>query len=105
VVLRERSEIIDLTAELTDFTETAALVSCLDLVITVDTSVAHLAGALGCPTWVLLPFTPDWRWLLDRDDSPWYPSMRLFRQTETRDYATVLDRVRDELLTLISAKL
>jgi hypothetical protein len=104
-VLRERSEIIDLTAELTDFTETAALISCLDLVISVDTSVAPLAGALGCPTWVLLPFTPDWRWLLDRDDSPWYPSMRLFRQTETRDYAMVLDRVRSELRALTSAKL
>ena len=84
--LRERSDIIDFTAELTDFTETAALVSCLDLVITVDTSVAHLAGALGCPTWMLLPYTPDYRWLLDRDDSPWYPTVRLFRQTETRDY-------------------
>ena len=55
--------------------------SCLDLVITVDTSVAHLAGALGRPTWILLPYTPDYRWLLDRDDSPWYPTARLFRQT------------------------
>jgi ADP-heptose:LPS heptosyltransferase len=80
------------------------LVSCLDLVITVDTSVAHLAGALGCPTWMLLPYTPDYRWLLDRDDSPWYPTMRLFRQSETRDYGEVLDRVRTELLTLISAR-
>jgi tetratricopeptide (TPR) repeat protein len=104
VVLRERSEITDLTADLVDFTETAALISCLDLVITVDTSVAHLAGALGCPTWLLLPFTPDWRWLLDRDDSPWYPSMRLFRQSETREYATVIDRVQSELRTLISTK-
>jgi tetratricopeptide (TPR) repeat protein len=103
-VLRERSEIIDLTADLTDFTETAALVGCLDLVITVDTSVAHLAGAFGCPTWVLLPFTPDWRWLLDRDDSPWYPTMRLFRQTEAGDYSSVLDRVKGELSELISAR-
>ena len=100
-VLRERTDIIDLTAHLTDFTETAALVSCLDLVITVDTSVAHLAGALGCPTWILLPYTPDYRWLLDRDDSPWYPTVRLFRQTETRDYAEVVDRVRIELLRLV----
>jgi tetratricopeptide (TPR) repeat protein len=68
--LLDRSEMIDLTADLTDFAETAALVSCLDLVITVDTSVAHLAGALGCPTWILLPWTPDYRWLLGRDDSP-----------------------------------
>ena len=98
----ERSGIIDLTAHLTDFSETAALVSCLDLIVTVDTSVAHLAGALGRPTWILLPYTPDYRWLLDRDDSPWYPTVRLFRQTETRQYATVLDRVRRELLALIS---
>ncbi|RXH13949.1 tetratricopeptide repeat protein [Bradyrhizobium guangzhouense] len=96
-VLRERRDIIDLTADLTDFTDTAALISCLDLVITVDTSVAHLAGALGRPTWILLPWTPDYRWLLDRTDSPWYASVRLFRQTETRDYESVLDRVRDEL--------
>ena len=72
-VLRERSDIVDLTADLTDFTDTAALICCLDLVITVDTSVAHLAGALGRPTWILLPWTPDYRWLLDRADSPWYP--------------------------------
>jgi ADP-heptose:LPS heptosyltransferase len=80
------------------------LVSCLDLVITVDTSVAHLSAALGRPTWILLPYTPDYRWLLDRDDSPWYPTVRLFRQSETRDYREVFDRVRSELLTLISAK-
>ena len=101
--LLEQSDIVELTTHLTDFAETAALVSCLDLVITVDTSVAHLAGALGRPTWILLPWTPDFRWLLDREDSPWYPTVRLFRQTATRDYAAVLDRVRSELLTLISA--
>jgi tetratricopeptide (TPR) repeat protein len=101
--LLERADIVDLTAHLTDFTETAALMSCLDLVITVDTSVAHLSGALGRPTWILLPYTPDYRWLLDRDDSPWYPTARLFRQSETREYATVLERVRAELLTRISA--
>jgi tetratricopeptide (TPR) repeat protein len=95
--------IVDFTAYLTDFADTAALVNCLDLVITVDTSVAHLAGALGCPTWILLPWTPDYRWLLDRDDSPWYPTARLFRQTETRDYASVLDSVRTELQTLVAA--
>ena len=99
-VLQERGDIIDLTAHLTDFVETAALIRCLDLVITVDTSVAHLAAALGCPTWILLPYTPDYRWLLGRDDSPWYPTVRLFRQSETRDYAEVLDRVRVELLAL-----
>jgi hypothetical protein len=102
--LREQATIVDLTDHLTDFAETAALVSCLDLVITVDTSVAHLAGALGRPTWVLLPYWPDYRWLLDRDDSPWYPTVRLFRQTETREYAEVLDRVRTELQTLVAAR-
>ncbi len=101
--LAERTEIIDLTALLTDFVETAALVSCLDLVVTVDTSVAHLAAALGRPTWILLPFSPDFRWLLDRHDSPWYPSARLFRQDERHDYAVVLERVREELGVLIAA--
>ena len=102
-ILTARTDIVDLTAHLTDFMETAALISCLDLVITVDTSVAHLAGTLGCPTWILLPYKPDFRWLLGRDDSPWYPSLRLFRQTETRDYASVLDRVKAELLTHVAA--
>ncbi|WP_346347439.1 tetratricopeptide repeat-containing glycosyltransferase family protein [Bradyrhizobium sp. dw_411] len=102
--LLERADIIDLTAHLTDFTETAALVSCLDLVITVDTSVAHLAAALGCPTWILLPYTPDYRWLLDRDDSPWYPDARLFRQTKTRDYGEAVGRARDALLPLAFAQ-
>src|SRR6202012_4945867 len=102
--LREATDIVDLTEHLTDFVETAALMSCLDLVITVDTSVAHLAGALGRVAWVLLPYTPDYRWLLDRDDSPWYPTLRLFRQSETRDYGTVLDHVRNELLGLIPAR-
>jgi hypothetical protein len=92
--------IIDLTSELADFNETAALIACLDLVITVDTGVAHLAGALGCPTWILLPWTPDYRWLLNRDDSPWYPTVRLFRQSAARDYAEVLERVRGELVAL-----
>jgi tetratricopeptide (TPR) repeat protein len=96
--------IIDLTADLTDLAATAALVSCLDLVITVDTSIAHLAGALGCPTWVLLPQTPDWRWLLGRDDSPWYPSVRLFRQDARRDYAPVIARVREALQSFLSER-
>jgi ADP-heptose:LPS heptosyltransferase len=100
-VLTQRGDIVDLTGHLTDFVETAALIGCLDLVITVDTSVAHLAGALGCRTWILLPYTPDYRWLLDREDSPWYPTMRLFRQSETREYGSVLDRVRSELKGLI----
>ena len=102
-VLAARSDIVDLTEHLTDFVETSALVACLDLVISVDTSVAHLAAAHGRPTWILLPYTPDFRWLLDRDDSPWYPSARLFRQLEERSYAGVLDRVRRELGAMISA--
>ncbi|MBU6461900.1 MAG: hypothetical protein KGK01_13430 [Bradyrhizobium sp.] len=96
--------VINLAGDIADFADTAALVSCLDLVISVDTSVAHLAGALGCPTWILLPYTPDYRWLLDRDDSPWYPTMRLFRQTESREYTSVLDRVRSELKELILSR-
>jgi tetratricopeptide (TPR) repeat protein len=101
--LLERTDIVDLTGQLSDFAETAALISCLDLVITVDTSVAHLAGALGRSTWILLPYAPDYRWLLDRDDSPWYPTVRLFRQDERRDYASVLARVRVELEREIAA--
>jgi tetratricopeptide (TPR) repeat protein len=95
--------VVDLTQHLTDFTETAALLACLDLVISVDTSVAHLAGTLGVPTWVMLPYTPDFRWLLERDDSPWYPGIRLFRQDENRDYGGVIAHVRDALTILISA--
>jgi tetratricopeptide (TPR) repeat protein/ADP-heptose:LPS heptosyltransferase len=95
--LLERTDVIDLTAHLTDFVETAALVSCLDLVISVDTSVTHLSAALGRPTWTLLPYAPDYRWLLDREDSPWYPSMRLFRQDQRRDYAHVIEHVSAEL--------
>lgn len=102
--LRERSDIIDWTAGLTNYSETVALLRCLDLVITVDTSVAHLAATLGLPTWILLPYTPDFRWLLGRDDSPWYPTVRLFRQTETRDYGEVLDRVRRELHSFVVDK-
>jgi tetratricopeptide (TPR) repeat protein len=102
--LLEHTKIVDLTADLTDFAETAALVSCLDLVISVDTSVAHLAGALGRPTWILLPHTADYRWLLDREDSPWYPTARLFRQSKSREYASVLERVRTELSARIAAR-
>ena len=102
--LLAKSNIVDLTADLTDFVETAALISCLDVVITVCTSVAHLAATLGRPTWVMLPYLPDWRWLLDRDDSPWYPAVRLFRQDSTRDYARVVEAVRTELETMISGR-
>ena len=73
------------------------MISLLDLVIAVDTGVAHLAGALGRPVWILLPFNAEWRWLADRDDSPWYPSARLFRQPAVDDWDSVIDRVRREL--------
>ncbi len=95
--LQGRTDVIDFTTLLTDLAETAALIACLDVVISVDTGVAHLAATLGRPTWILLPYVPDWRWLLDRDDSPWYPTARLYRQTETRDYASVVDRVQVDL--------
>jgi tetratricopeptide (TPR) repeat protein len=78
---------------LTDFMETAALVSLMDVVITIDTAVAHLACSLGRPTWILLPFVPDWRWLLEREDSPWYPTARLFRQPAIGDWNTVMQEV------------
>jgi hypothetical protein len=101
--LGERSDIVELTEHLADFSDTAALISCLDLVLSVDTSVVHLAGALGARVWTMLPFGPDWRWLLNRDDSPWYQSMRLFRQPKRGDWASVADHVRLELEGLVSA--
>jgi Flp pilus assembly protein TadD len=86
-------KLIDFTPELADFADTAALIENLDLVIAVDTAVAHLAGALGKPVWVLLPYNPDWRWMLEREDSPWYPTMRLFRQRNCGHWAGVIERV------------
>jgi ADP-heptose:LPS heptosyltransferase len=77
------------------------LISKLDLVISVDTSVAHLAGALAKPVWVMLPFLPDWRWLLDREDSPWYPTARLFRQDKSRAWDSVIERVRAALYDFV----
>jgi hypothetical protein len=75
----------------------AAQIATMDLVITIDNSTAHLAGALGVAVWVLLPFAPDWRWLLGRDDSPWYPTMRLFRQAELSNWQSVVEEVRKSL--------
>jgi ADP-heptose:LPS heptosyltransferase len=97
IVLQERSDIIHFGEELKDFSDTAALAANMDLVIAVDTSVAHLAGALAKPVWVLLPFIPDWRWLLDRDDSPWYPTARLFRQDDSRRWDGAVARLRAAL--------
>jgi ADP-heptose:LPS heptosyltransferase len=86
-----------LGGDLRDFADTAAVVAQLDLVIAVDTAVAHLAGALGKPVWILLPFVPDWRWGLDRERTPWYGTARLFRQTRRGDWEGVLARVAAEL--------
>jgi hypothetical protein len=91
---------LDFTNELRDFAETAALVENLDLVISVDTSVAHLAGALAKPTFVLIPRVPDFRWMLDRDDSPWYPTMRLFRQRVADDWSAPVAAVTEALKSL-----
>ena len=86
-------EIIDLTGDIHDFADTAAFIANLDLVITIDTAVAHLAGALGARTWVVLPYTAEWRWLCRREESPWYPTMRLFRQPSQGDWPSVMDHV------------
>ena len=89
--------LFDFTAELNDFADTAALIANLDLVITIDSAVAHLAGAMGKPVWVLLPFAPDWRWMLEREDSSWYPTMRLFRQAVRGDWNTPVGRMGERL--------
>lgn len=98
------TDVIDLAPLLSDFAETAAAVAALDLVISVDTSVAHLAGALGRPVWVLLPYALDWRWLRDRADSPWYPTMRLFRQEKPMAWDGVLARTAGELARLAAGE-
>lgn len=89
--------LIDFTGHIQDFEDTAALITCLDLVITIDSAVAHLAGSLAIPTWVLLPFAPDWRWLLERSDSPWYPATRLFRQPRPGAWSGVIAEVTGQL--------
>jgi tetratricopeptide (TPR) repeat protein len=96
-VLQGRTDILHFGDELKDFADTAALISNLDLIISVDTSVVHLAGALGKPVWVLLPFIPDWRWLLDREDSPWYPTVRLFRQDDSCGWDNVIASIHAAL--------
>ena len=90
--------------ESVDFAETASALTHLDLVITVDTAVAHLAGALGCPVWILLPYVADWRWLVDCEDSPWYPTARLFRQTASMDWNSVVQRVAGCLAGVIAER-
>lgn len=96
--LASRADLRDAGAELNDFADTAALIELMDLVVTVDTSVAHVAGAMGKPLWILLPFNPhDWRWMLDREDSIWYPTARVFRQPADGDWSSVVSRVNGEL--------
>ncbi|WP_395059003.1 tetratricopeptide repeat protein [Polaromonas sp.] len=101
-VLQSRPDLLHLGDALVDFSDTAALCALLDGMVCVDTSVAHLAGALGRPVWLLLPTNPDWRWLLDRPDSPWYPSIRLFRQAVPGQWGDVLLGVRQALIGLSS---
>ncbi len=88
---------LDVSDRLADWQDTADLIAGLDLVIAVDTAVAHLAGALGRPVWMLNRFDTCWRWLREREDTPWYPTMRIFRQTAKGDWAGVMDRVRAAL--------
>jgi Flp pilus assembly protein TadD len=94
--------VINFGDEFEDFSDTAGVIENLDLIISVDTSVAHLAGAMGKPVWVLIPYSPDWRWMLEREDSPWYPTMRLFRQQRKGNWGHVFERVANELGTLVS---
>jgi hypothetical protein len=94
-------KIVDLGGSVADFADTAAILQHLDLFISVDTASAHLAGALGRPAWVLLPYAANWRWLLHREDSPWYPTLRLFRQPRPGAWAPVWEQVAEELRRVV----
>jgi Flp pilus assembly protein TadD len=96
--------VINFSKDLVDFMETAGLIEALDLVITVDSAVAHLAGSMGKKTWILLPFDPDWRWQLDRADSPWYPTVKIFRQRKLGDWQEVMERVKKAILEILEEK-
>jgi len=104
-VLSADERVANFADQLHDFSDTAALCQCMDAVVTIDTSVAHLSAALGKPTLILLPFSPGWRWLLDRDDSPWYRSVRLIRQATPQDWVGVLERVVQLLRKLRESEL
>jgi len=101
--LDDLSVIKDFSYRFNDFSDTAALMEELDLVISIDTSAAHLAGAMGKPVWILLPLHPDFRWLRDRTDSPWYPTARLYRQTKAGDWTDVLERVSADLIKIVKS--
>jgi ADP-heptose:LPS heptosyltransferase len=97
-VLRELDGAVEhVGASVKDFADSAAIIANMDAVVTIDTSVAHLAGALAKPLWIALPWTPTWRWMVDRDDSPWYPTARLFRQRTMGDWGDVMERIRASL--------
>jgi tetratricopeptide (TPR) repeat protein len=100
-IIKSNDNILHFGDQLKDFSDTAALTEHMDLIITVDTSVAHLSGAMGKPTWILTRFSPDWRWLLDRDDSPWYKSVKLFRQNSPNAWDDVLLKIKNELSLIV----
>jgi hypothetical protein len=99
-----RAPLVNLGPELRDFGDTMAVLDSLDLVVTVDTVVAHLAGAMGKPVWLMLPFAPDWRWQLDRADSPWYPTARLFRQAVPHQWDPVIAEITSRLEAELTAR-
>lgn len=103
-VLQQYPHFLRCGDDLRDFSDTAAVIDLLDLVITVDTSVAHLAGAMGKPVWIMLPFNSDWRWLVDRDDSPWYPTVRLFRQHDPRSWDNVISGLEAALESFVRSR-
>jgi hypothetical protein len=101
-LLAREPRVTQIGSQLDDFADTAAVVALVDLVVTVDTSVAHLAGAMGRPVWILVPFSPDWRWTLSGESSRWYPTARLFRQPSLGDWDSVIERLRGELQQIFS---
>ena len=103
-ILADNPNVMQLGDRLDDFADTAAVISGLDLVVSADTAVAHLAGAMARPVFILVPFAPDFRWMLDREDTPWYPTAKLFRQPTIGDWDSVLDRVRGELSLRLEAR-
>ena len=93
-------QVLNLDSEIQDFEDTAAILCLVDLLVSVDSSPIHLAGAISCPTWVMLPYIPDWRWLINREDSPWYPKHKLYRQEQSGNWSGVIERIKNDLLQL-----